>query len=191
MSAAASSAAAAYVAGALPQRVKIKLSGRPKFVEVGIVEGDTVMRLAMRASSDLTWGVSADFLDLFVVKRADAVAPDDAPSPAQIKAVLDDKKNVLGEGKLLSEVGITSGAWVVARLAEASAAAPGECAGALFAARILDAFGRRDPFAMLTHLCPTLSSALPSCRRYGGGCRRGRQRRSDAVQRAHDWAAEA
>ena len=107
----------------------IKLAGdaRARFAEVAIFDGDTVTRLAKRASRELDWRTSAAYVELFLVKSAGSEQAFTTPTQAQIDAVLADERNVLGEGMPLSRAGIVSGAWVVARLTDPSAAVPGEC----------------------------------------------------------------
>jgi len=130
----ASSAAAAVAAaaGAPAGSVFVKRAGdaRARFAEVEIFETDTVTRLAERASLKLDWRTTAAYVDLFLIKPAGGEHAFATPTQAQIDTVLADEGNVLGEAVPLAHAGITSGAWVVARLSSPPAAAPGECARA-------------------------------------------------------------
>ena len=103
---------------------------RAHFAEVEICEADTVARLADRASLKRGWGVDAAYVDLFLIKPAGGEHAFTTPTQAQIDAVLANEGSVLGEGMPLSLAGMTSGAWVVARLQSLPAAAHGECARA-------------------------------------------------------------
>ena len=118
----------------------IKLAGdaRARFAKVPILVGDAVTDLAKRASVERGWGVDAAYVDLFLVKSAGCEQAFTTPTQAQIDAVLADERNVLGEGMPLSRAGIVSGAWVIARLTDPSAAVPGECV--------------RDPVSLLSCL---------------------------------------
>ena len=106
----------------------IKLAGdaRARFAKVPILVGDAVTDLAKRASVELDWRTSAAYVELFLVKSAGSEQAFTTPTQAQIDAVLADGHNVLGEGMPLSLAGILSGAWIVARLTDPPAAAPGE-----------------------------------------------------------------
>ena len=114
----ASSAAASTAPGAPAGSVFVKRAGdaRARFAEVFIFEGDTVARLAKRASLELGWGVSAAYVDLFLVKPAG----EDEPSAAEEEEAL--KQPRLQVGRPLPRAGVASGAWVVARLPDAPAA---------------------------------------------------------------------
>ena len=131
-SAAPASSAAAAAAGAPARSVFVKRAGdvRARFAEVEIFETDTVTRLAKRASLERGWGVDAAYVDLFLIKPAGGEHAFTTPTQVQIDTALADESNVLGEGMPLSRAGISSGAWVVARLPDPPAAAPGECARA-------------------------------------------------------------
>jgi len=126
--------------GASEGSVFVKRAGdaSARFARVPIRVGDAVTDLAERASLERGWGVDAAYVELFLVKPAGEEPAFATPTLAQIDAVLDNEGNVLGEGVPLSHAGITSGAWVVARL-NAPAAAHGECARAREA---------RPPFAL-------------------------------------------
>ena len=107
--------------------VLVKRAGdaRARFAEVPIFEGDTITRLAERASLKLAWGASAAYVELFLVKPAGGGEQAFAtPTQVQIDAVLADERNVLGEGMPLLLAGVAAGAWVVARLPDAPTAAP-------------------------------------------------------------------
>ena len=97
-----------------------------------ILVGDAVGHLAERATLKLGWGVSAAYVDLFLVKPGG----EDEPSAAEEEEAL--KQPRLQVGRPLPRAGVASGAWVVARLADApaEAAAPfGRLVEALRAAR--------------------------------------------------------
>ena len=121
---------AAGASGTSVGYVFVKRNGdaHARFAEVAILEDDTVTRLAERASLKLDWRTSAAYLELFLVKSAGSERASTTPTQAQIDAVLADGHNVLGEGMPLSLAGIVSGAWIVARLTDPSAAVPGKCA---------------------------------------------------------------
>ena len=120
----ASSAAASTAPGAPAGSVFVKRAGdaRARFAKVSTFEGDAVADLAKRASLELGWGVSAAYVDLFLIKPADSERAFATPTQAQIDAVLADEGNLLGEGMPLSLAGVALGAWVVARLPDAPAA---------------------------------------------------------------------
>ena len=101
----------------------IKLAGdaRARFAEVAIFDNDTVTRVAERASQKRGWNVDAAYVELFLVPAES----EDEPSAAEEEEAL--KQPRLGVGRSLSRAGIASGAWVIARLTDPSAAAPGEC----------------------------------------------------------------
>ena len=124
----ASSVVAAAASGTSVGSVFIKHAGdaRALFARVPILVGDAVTDLAERASLKLDWRTSAAYVELFLVKSAGSEDPFTTPTQALIDAVLADGHNVLGEGMPLSLAGIVSGAWIVARLLDPPAAAPGE-----------------------------------------------------------------
>jgi hypothetical protein len=131
-SSSAAAAAAADAAGAPVGSVFVKRAGDPhaRFARVPILEGDAVTDLAKRASLELEWRTTAAYVDLFLIKPAGGEHAFTTPTPVQIDTALADEGNVLGEAVPLARAGITSGAWVVARLSSPPAAAPGECARA-------------------------------------------------------------
>ena len=87
--------------------VRIALAGAGSFVEVNIVEGDTISRLAKRACAEFPhWG-TADKLSLHLV----AAGGDDMPPPSAVDAA----RHLDQIGWPLSRAGISSGAWLVAR----------------------------------------------------------------------------
>jgi uncharacterized protein YfaP (DUF2135 family) len=106
--------------------VKRAGDARARFAEVPIFEGDTITRLAERASLKLTWGTTAAYVELFLVKPAGGEQAFATPTQAQIDAVLADERNVLGEGMPLSLAGVAAGAWVVARMPDPPETAPSE-----------------------------------------------------------------
>ena len=114
----ASSAAASTAPGAPAGSVFVKRAGdaRARFAKVSTFEGDAVADLAKRASLELGWGVSAAYVDLFLVKPAG----EDEPSAAEEEEAL--KQPRLQVGRPLPRAGVASGAWVVARLPDAPAA---------------------------------------------------------------------
>ena len=122
----AATAAAAAAAGASAGSVFVKRSddARARFAPVEIFVGDAVGHLAKRASLERGWGVDAAYVDLFLVKPDG----DDEPIAAEEEAALTQPR--LQVGWLLSRARISSGAWVLARLPDPPAAAPGECARA-------------------------------------------------------------
>ena len=119
------STAGSAAPGAPAGSVFVKRAGdaRARFAKVAIFEGDAVTDLAERATLKLGWGVSAAYVDLFLVKLG-GDRDFATPTQAQIDAVLADEGKLLGEGVPLSRAGVASGAWVVARLQDAPAAAP-------------------------------------------------------------------
>ena len=125
-SAAPASSAAAAVAGVSAGSVFVKRSddAHARFAPVEIFVGDAVGHLAERASLKLGWRTTAAYVDLFLVKPDG----DNEPIAAEEEAALTQPR--LQVGWLLSRAGISSGAWVVARLPDPPAAAPGECARA-------------------------------------------------------------
>ena len=110
--------------------VKRSADERAHFAEVEFFAGDTVARLAKRASKEIGWGVSAAYVEFFLVKKADSEPLFKAPTNEQIVHVLKNDDNVLGEGMPLDRAGIAPGAWIVARLSGPSVAASGACARA-------------------------------------------------------------
>ena len=124
------SSVVAAAAGTSVGSVFIKNAGdaRAHFAPVDIFASDAVGHLAKRASRELDWRTSAAYVKLFLVKSAGSEQAFTTPTQAQIDAVLADGHNVLGEGMPLPLAGIVSGAWIVARLTDPSAAASGECA---------------------------------------------------------------
>jgi hypothetical protein len=88
--------------------VRIALAGAGTFVEVDIVEGDTVSRLAKRACAELShWRVNAAQIALYLV----AAGGDDLPAPSAV----DSARHLDQIGWSLVRAGISSGAWLVAR----------------------------------------------------------------------------
>jgi len=106
--------------------VKHAGDARANFARVPILAGDAVTDLAERASLKLDWRTNAAYVELFLVKSAGSKDPFTTPTQAQIDAVLADEHTALGEGMPLPLAGIVSGAWIVARLTDPPAAAPGE-----------------------------------------------------------------
>ena len=105
--------------------VRIALAGAGSFVEVNIVEGDTVSRLAKRACAEFPrWG-TADTLSLYLV----AAGGDEEPTEEAISAVLSSGGR-LGVGWSLTRAEISSGAWLVARkIVDGGACGGGGAAG--------------------------------------------------------------
>ena len=107
--------------------VRIALAGAGNYAEVNIVEGDTVSRLADRASSKFPhWG-TADRLTLYLV----AAGGKDTPSASAV----DCARHLDQIGWSLKDAGVSSGAWLVARRvadgeAAVAAAAPPPSGGA-------------------------------------------------------------
>ena len=124
-SAAPASSAAAAVAGALVGSVFVKRAGdaRARFAEVEIFEADTVARLAKRASLERGWGVDAAYVDLFLVRT-------DCARRVEIGNESEGVGDALFSGDKLSAIGVVDGAFLLARLPDPPAAAPGECARA-------------------------------------------------------------
>ena len=93
------STAGSAAPGAPAGSVFVKRAGdaRARFAEVAIFDGDTVARLAKRASLELGWGVSAAYVNLFLVKLG-GDRDFATPTQAQIDAVLADEGKLLGEG---------------------------------------------------------------------------------------------
>ena len=140
--------------------VRIALAGASSFVEVNIVEGDTISRLAKRACTEFPhWG-TADKLSLYLV----AAGGDDVPSPSAV----DSARHLDQIGWSLTRAGISSGAWLVARtIVDGGASCP--------------CFARVSPRS--PHSPPHLSSPPHTCRciplwrrrRWRRGWRRGRR----------------
>ena len=184
------SSAGSAAPGAPAGSVFVRRAGdaRARFAPVEILVGDAVGHLAKRASLELGWGVSAAYVDLFLVKPGG----EDEPSAAEEEEAL--KQPRLQVGRPLPRAGVASGAWVVARLPDAPAAAPlpgrappagaaagpGECAHASRVPRLpllallsggVDGPGRGSAFARGArgglcrrahpHPLPTLLSPLP------------------------------
>ena len=128
-SAAHSSSAAAAVAGVSAGCVFVKRAGdaRARFAPVEILVGDAVGHLAERATLKLGWGVSAAYVDLFLVpaESEDAIAAGADGSEGLVLAT-----RPLSSIKALSAVGISDRCCLLARLLDPPAAAPGECARA-------------------------------------------------------------
>ena len=103
----------------------IKLAGdaRARFAEVAIFDGDTVTRLAKRASVERGWDVDAAYVDLFLVpaESEDALTAGEDGLEALILAT-----RPLSSIKALSAVGILNRSCLLARLTDPPAAAPGE-----------------------------------------------------------------
>jgi hypothetical protein len=97
------------------------------FAEVDIYAGDSVARLAERASAKFRWLVGADKIKLFLVPAdsEDAVAAGVDGSEGLVLAT-----RPLSSIKALSVVGISNRSCLLARLPDPPAAAPGECARA-------------------------------------------------------------
>ena len=123
-SAAHSSSAAAAVAGVSAGCVFVKRAGdaRARFAPVEILVGDAVGHLAERATLKLGWGVSAAYVDLFLVpaESEDAIAAGADGSEGLVLAT-----RPLSSIKALSAVGISDRCCVLARLLDPPAAAPG------------------------------------------------------------------
>ena len=85
------STAGSAAPGAPAGSVFVKRAGdaRARFAEVAIFEGDTVARLAKRASLERGWGVDAAYVDLFLVKPGG----EDEPSAAE-----EEEKRLLSQG---------------------------------------------------------------------------------------------
>ena len=123
-SAAALAPSDAGAVGAPVGRVFIKRSGdvSARFAKVVIYEGDDVFDLAERASRVRGWGADAAYVDLFLVEAAHAEAVENGDESKGVTA----KK--LFASKKLADVDVLDGSHLLARLGEASVAAPGECA---------------------------------------------------------------
>ena len=180
--------------GAPAGSVFVKRAGdaRARFAPVEILVGDAVGHLAKRASLERGWGVDAAYVDLFLVKPG-GDRDFATPTQAQIDAVLADEGKLLGEGVPLSLAGIASGAWVVARLADApaEAAAPfGRLVEALRAARAERVEGSASGASLVTLPAgaewPQLGPGAPLfVRSFYEGCFEGVLRSFDA-ERAPD-----
>ena len=102
--------------------VLIKLEGVGLFAEVPLLPGDTVARLAGRACAkfERSWRLDATQVSLYLV----APVGDQEPTAALVCAAMATSR--LGVGQSLERLGVTSGAWLLARVAageEAAAAA--------------------------------------------------------------------
>ena len=107
--------------------VFIKLAGTPdSFDKVGIIDGDDVSDLAKRASTELDWRVKASKVHLFLVpgKLVRPVQIDPSKHEATVLVVANRRLAT----DTLATAGIVDGSCLLARVVEASAAAPGECA---------------------------------------------------------------
>ena len=107
--------------------VFVKRSGDPDaaFAEVEFFAGDTVARLAKRASKEIGWGVSAAYVEFFRVPDVRALN----------KGVTSEKDVLVTSNRCeatddLEEAGIRHRSCLLARLSGPPAAAPGECARA-------------------------------------------------------------
>ena len=103
----------------------IKLAGdaRARFAEVAIFDGDTVTRLAKRASVELDWRTSATYVDLFLVPVG--MVRDVQRDLAREADVLVGTNRCLATDTL-AEAGIRDRCCLLARLTDPPAAAPGE-----------------------------------------------------------------
>ncbi len=177
---AAPASAAAAAAGAPAGSVFVKRAGdaRASFAPVEIFVGDAVGHLADRASRKLDWRTSASYVDLFLVSMDFAEAVEGGDESTGIAA----KK--LFSGASLVHAGVSNGAFLLARLPDPPAAAPGECARA---ARSLPSCSPRRGAGGARGTCErfrrglrgalTLSFLASLCRR-----RRGRQQRSCSIR---------
>jgi hypothetical protein len=159
--------------------VFVKRSGdeSASFAEVPILVGDTVTRLAERASTKFAWPVGADKVKLFLVRsdRAQSVERGDESEGVG---------GALFSGSKLADVEVVDGCFVLARLSGPPrppgppAAAPGECArshasicarracGAVSASRALRAITAwRSSRRACAHLLRPLVPFVPHCRR--------------------------
>ena len=123
---AAPASAAAAAAGAPAGSVFVKRAGdaRARFAPVEIFVGDAVGHLTERASLKLDWRMTAAYVDLFLVSTDFAEAVEGGDESAGVAA----KK--LFSGASLAHAGVSNGAFLLARLPDPPAAAPGECARA-------------------------------------------------------------
>ena len=121
------STAGSAAPGAPAGSVFVKRAGdaRARFAPVEILVGDAVGHLAERATLKLGWGVSAAYVDLFLVpaESEDAIAAGADGSEGLVLAT-----RPLSSIKALSAVGISDRCCLLARLLDPPAAAPGECA---------------------------------------------------------------
>jgi len=117
--------AAAVAVGASAGSVFVKRAGDVGvvFAEVDIYAGDSVARLAERASAKFRWLVGADKVKLFLVpvESEDAVAAGEDGSEERVLAL-----RPLSSIKALADVGVLAGSCLLAQLLEPPAAAPGE-----------------------------------------------------------------
>ena len=175
MSSAAAAAAAdadAAAADAPAGRVFVKRSNdaRARFAEVEIFEGDTVTRLAKRASHELDWGVGAAYVEFFLVP--DGLVRQIQLEPKREAGVLVDANLCLATDAL-AEAGIRNRSCLLARLLTTPAAAPGECVRVRVRARSSRVWRHSTE-----HLLPVLTLPLPSfLRRWWRRRRRQRRRR--------------
>lgn len=94
--------------------VHIKFDSVGLFVEVEIVDGDTVYRLAKRACTECQhWGVNAGQITLHLI----AAEGDDLPSPSAVESAC--PINQIGWS--LTRAGIYPGAWLVAHRIDSGA----------------------------------------------------------------------
>ena len=122
----ASSAAAAAAAGASAGSVFVKRAGdaRARFAPVEIFVGDAVGHLAERASLKLDWRTTAAYVDLFLVRT-------DCARRVQIGDESEGVGDALFSGDMLAAIGVSNGAFLLARLPDPPVAAAGECARAI------------------------------------------------------------
>jgi hypothetical protein len=110
-------------AGASAGSVFVKRAGdaRARFARVPILVGDAVTDLAKRASLERGWGVDAAYVDLFLVRT-------DCARRVEIGDESEGVGDALFSGDKLSAIDVGDGAFLLARLPDPPAAAPGECA---------------------------------------------------------------
>ena len=120
-----SAAPASSAAGAPAGSVFVKRAGdaRARFARVPILVGDAVTDLAERASLKLEWRTTAAYVDLFLVRT-------DCARRVEIGDESEGVGDALFSGDKLSAIGVVDGAFLLARLPDPPAAAPGECARA-------------------------------------------------------------
>ena len=127
--------------------VLMRLEGVGTFAEVPLLPGDTVARLAGRACAkfERSWGVDATQVALHLVAPG---GQQEEPAEAAVPG------SRLGVGLPLERAGVTSGAWLLAKLVAvpAAAAAPAPGGGCLSGA------AAADPVALLAAVYP---AALP------------------------------
>jgi hypothetical protein len=90
---------------------------------VEIFVGDAVGHLAKRASLELEWRTTAAYVDLFLVRT-------DCARRVEIGDESEGVGDALFSGDKLSAIGVVDGAFLLARLPDPPAAAPGVCARA-------------------------------------------------------------